>query len=116
MNEGRYCSPNPDQTISPGKTGADVVTENLRQICIFQQANSTVATDFGIRYWNYVNLFHTKCLGESDWHGCSQDQQRAACECSLGLAQRVTGRSARVCLLFVGSRHVMLQCACCVRP
>jgi len=78
VNSGRYCAPDPDGDLFAGHSGGDVVLENLRQLCIFQQANATVATDFGIRYWNYVNLWYTNCEQAADWAACSVNQQLAA--------------------------------------
>jgi hypothetical protein len=80
VNQGYYCSPDPDgpDGLLTGHSGADVVMEELRQICVFQQANMTVATDNAIRYWNYVNLWYNQCMDVEDWVSCSASQQLAA--------------------------------------
>jgi len=75
---GQFCSPDPDGDLDSGHSGADIVFENLRQICIFQQANATVATDFGLKYWKYTALFYANCLSQNNWADCSVTQQTAA--------------------------------------
>ena len=68
LSGGRYCTPDPGNYnhITPQfqdgagiLTGVDVLTEDLRQICIFKQPD--VGTT---NWWNYVTLFSTKCLNE----------------------------------------------------
>jgi len=58
-NGGRYCADDPDGlgTI----TGADVVVESLRRICIW----NTHGTDgIGEKWWAYVNAFQASCDDE----------------------------------------------------
>jgi hypothetical protein len=46
---------------------------------IFDEANSTVATDNGLRYWTYTSLFYDKCASRGDYSlSCSETQQIAA--------------------------------------
>lgn len=75
-NAGRYCAPDPERNLTVGLAGRDMVKENLRQICIFRQANETYAEDYAMRWWKYVELFGKNCVGElfaSD--ECSWNQQ-----------------------------------------
>lgn len=48
-------------------------------MCIFQQANTTYATDFATRWWTYVAGFEAACTGSSFASDeCSANQQRLA--------------------------------------
>jgi len=64
---GRYCGPDPDNTFL-GVKGADVVKENLRQMCIFKVLSKS--TDVAQRkkdqgkWWCYANAFANNCYGE----------------------------------------------------
>ena len=58
---GRYCAPDPDDDLSSGYEGKDVVTENLRQLCVFRQAN---ATGEPWLWWSYVTQFGVLCTME----------------------------------------------------
>uniref|UniRef100_A0A7S1CEE4 PA domain-containing protein n=1 Tax=Bicosoecida sp. CB-2014 TaxID=1486930 RepID=A0A7S1CEE4_9STRA len=79
VSSGRYCSPDPDGGFDTGRSGGDVVAENLRQMCIWKQSNETYPLDFGIRWWKYASLFDTQCAeGDVEWGECSSSQQWAA--------------------------------------
>jgi hypothetical protein len=62
---GKYCNPDPNHNLNTGLSGADVVQENLRRICIWKQANATYATSFGKQWWDYVSLFNKQCWSQS---------------------------------------------------
>ena len=62
-HNGRYCNLDPDSDTEHGVSGADVVMENLRQICVWKQANETYAQDGGIKWWNYADQFNEACHG-----------------------------------------------------
>jgi hypothetical protein len=62
-NEGRYCANDPEANTSRGLDGADIVVENLRQICIFQEANNTGVPE---KWWDYVAAWQTNCSGSKD--------------------------------------------------
>ncbi|XXQ35525.1 PA domain-containing protein [Plasmodiophora brassicae] len=57
-NSGKYCAVDPDHDLNEGVSGAQVVQENLREMCIFQQAKSGQKEYL---WWAYVNEFRTKC-------------------------------------------------------
>jgi len=59
-NGGRYCAEDPDNDITHGTDGLAVVQENLRQICLFQQANATQKPEL---WWQYVTEF-AACTGK----------------------------------------------------
>ena len=57
-NQGRYCSTDPDDDLFSGASGADVVTESLRRLCIWQ----LYGTDgIGAPWWKYVQSFMEQC-------------------------------------------------------
>jgi len=58
-NSGRYCALDPDEDLDSGISGADVVTESLRRICIWEQYGKD--DGIGIKYWSYINEFLDKC-------------------------------------------------------
>ena len=64
-NGGRYCATDPDNDLDSGISGADVVTEGLRWLCIWQE---DVANDgFRARWWEYVSNIPelVECAGDS---------------------------------------------------
>ena len=58
-NHGRYCANDPDDDLYSGVSGADVVTESLRRICIWSHYGSE--DGIGLNWWNYVNEFLKRC-------------------------------------------------------
>jgi len=72
IQDGKYCA------ISANFDGADVVRENLRQMCIFKTLNSTGYTNTD-KWWTYVNLFQKNCIANSAFtEDCSKTQQASA--------------------------------------
>jgi PA domain len=58
-NSGRYCGTDPDNDLNAGISGADVVRESLRRICIW---NIYGAPDgIGRKYWQYMEQFNVRC-------------------------------------------------------
>lgn len=58
-NNGRYCATDPDNDLEKGISGADVVRESLRRLCIW---NIYGATDgIGTKWWDYVAKFGELC-------------------------------------------------------
>lgn len=57
-NSGRYCAIDPDGDLESGISGADVVKESLRRLCVW----SNYGTDgLGKNYWNYLKEFIFRC-------------------------------------------------------
>lgn len=57
-NSGRYCSTDPDEDLDKGISGADVVKESLRRICIW----NLYGTDgVGKEWWDYIDEFMYRC-------------------------------------------------------
>lgn len=58
-NNGRYCATDPDNDLDRGISGADVVRESLRRLCIW---NHYGAEDgIGSVWWDYVAQFMERC-------------------------------------------------------
>ena len=60
-NSGRYCSTDPDDDLDKGISGADVVKESLRRICIWKEYGQD---GVGMPWWDYVNEFLYRCDSE----------------------------------------------------
>lgn len=58
-NNGRYCATDPDDNLDVGISGADVVRESLRRICIWQEYGND--DGIGMPWWDYVNEFLYRC-------------------------------------------------------
>ncbi len=58
-NEGRYCSLDPDMDIYSGITGATIVTESLRRLCIWKLYGE--GDGIGLKWWNYIETFTENC-------------------------------------------------------
>jgi len=56
-NHGRYCSIDIDE--NSGATGAEVVAESLRRICIWQEYGKD--NGIGLQWWDYVKEFTERC-------------------------------------------------------
>lgn len=59
INKGRYCVPDPERDLNIGYDGKDVVTENLRQLCVYIVANQTSRRPWV--WWDYVTDFQIRC-------------------------------------------------------
>lgn len=57
-NNGRYCATDPDDNIYEGISGADIVKESLRRICIWKEYGKD---GVGMPWWDYVNEFLYRC-------------------------------------------------------
>jgi hypothetical protein len=58
-NNGRYCATDPDNDLDKGISGADVVKESLRRLCIWEAYG--VSDGVGAPFWEYVEKFTTLC-------------------------------------------------------
>lgn len=61
-NNGRYCATDPDNNLDKGISGADVVKESLRRICIWKKYGADDGV--GAPWWDYVNEFLFRCNTE----------------------------------------------------
>lgn len=61
-NNGRYCSTDPDNDLDHGVTGAEVVKEALRRICIWKHyGEDGDQGGIGSTYWDYIYEFLNRC-------------------------------------------------------
>ena len=58
-NKGRYCATDPDNDLDEGISGADVVRESLRRICIWKEYGE--GDGIGLKYWDYISEFLYRC-------------------------------------------------------
>lgn len=58
-NNGRYCATDPDNDLDHGISGADVVKESLRRICIWKHYGES--DGIGVEWWDYVAEFLHRC-------------------------------------------------------
>jgi hypothetical protein len=58
-NNGRYCATDPDNDLDHGISGADVVKESLRRICIWKHYGE--GDGIGKEWWDYVEQFLLSC-------------------------------------------------------
>jgi len=61
-NNGRYCATDPDNDLDRGISGADVVQESLRRMCIWEKYGADDGV--GEQWWDYVNEFLFRCNTE----------------------------------------------------
>jgi hypothetical protein len=61
-NNGRYCATDPDNDLDRGISGADVVSESLRRMCIWGHYGESDGV--GVPWWDYVSEFMFRCKGE----------------------------------------------------
>lgn len=64
-NNGRYCATDPDNDLEKGISGADVVRESLRRLCIWNKYGATDGV--GKEWWDYVTIFNDRCATSSDF-------------------------------------------------
>jgi len=58
-NHGRYCATDPDNDLDKGISGADVVKESLRRLCIWKHYGEQDGV--GVPWWDYVANFMERC-------------------------------------------------------
>lgn len=63
-NQGRYCFPDPDNDVQTGKSGADVVEETLRRLCIWEMYGND---GIGAPFFDYIAQFDDLCLAQSNY-------------------------------------------------
>jgi hypothetical protein len=72
-NSGRYCATDPDDDLDTGISGADVVTESLRRLCIWKKYGEP--DGIGMPWWDYVGEFLDRCDSNDNFtsEDCIQD-------------------------------------------
>jgi len=61
-NNGRYCAIDPDSDLNEGISGADVVGESLRRLCVWKHYGED--DGIGVPYWDYLSEFQYRCDNE----------------------------------------------------
>lgn len=64
-NNGRYCALDPEDDLEAGISGADVVRESLRRLCIWNHYGSE--DGIGEKWWDYVVQFNQRCGEDADY-------------------------------------------------
>ena len=64
-NNGRYCATDPDGDLDEGISGAEVVKESLRRLCIWKHYG--VQNGVGVEWWDYVREFNLRCGDVADF-------------------------------------------------
>ena len=101
INKGRYCSPDPEQDFESGYDGKDVVTENLRQLCVYRVANETLRRPWV--WWDYVTDFQIRCpMSEKKYNQECAEQVIT----SLGVCHPHTYRETFMSNVYVCSYHI----------
>merc|ERR1740136_379518 len=77
-NNRRYCAMDPDFDITSGVSGADVVVESLRRICIYRHYGES--DGIALTYWDYISEFLERCDNKDFFanKGCLTDVMKAA--------------------------------------
>ena len=57
-NAGRYCAIDPDEDLENGISGADVIRESLRRLCVWSLSGDD---GLGSSYWTYIKAFNERC-------------------------------------------------------
>jgi PA domain len=78
-NGQRYCSKDPDGDVNKGVSGAHVVHESLRRLCIWSSYGAS--NGVGTEWWDYVALFDERCAATAGTYNddtCIQDVYTAS--------------------------------------
>eukprot|EP00899_Mesostigma_viride_P010739 jgi/Mesvir1/19667/Mv09943-RA.1 len=90
---GRYCAPDPEKDFEVGYDGRDVVAENLRQLCVFKQANDTKRPWL---WWSYVSDFNQRCrMVDQNFNKACAEKVVQAIGLDVGLVNTCMGDTTR---------------------
>lgn len=72
IRHGRYCAPDPDGDVWEGYSGAQVVEENLRSLCVHRLAERAQRAHL---WWDYVTRYGMACDMKSGRYGvdCAEE-------------------------------------------
>lgn len=93
-NNGRYCSTDPDNDLDKGVSGADVVRESLRRLCIWSTYGTT--NGIGAQWWDYVATFNERCAVKPEYFAdqkCIQDVYKVT---------KIDGKGIEQCMIDSG--------------
>jgi hypothetical protein len=102
IGEGNYCMADPDGNPSKGRQGADVLREDLRQLCIWRWCKKGKgATD----WWIYVGKFSRQCKvaqstadADAAEGGPTVGEAQEICSTSVQKAMGIDERSVQACV------------------
>lgn len=95
-NNGRYCATDPDNDLEHGISGAEVVTEALRRICVWKYYGQE--DGIGMVYWDYIFEFLKRC--DSDDFFANQD-----CINDVYKNAKIDGKRIESCMEDSGGVH-----------
>eukprot|EP00977_Amphora_coffeiformis_P020668 scaffold8374_cov175-Amphora_coffeaeformis.AAC.107 len=77
-NNGRYCATDPDGDLDAGISGAQVVVESLRRLCIWEHYGRK--NGVGMEWWLYVEEFDKQCSAPDKFGDitCIEDVAKAS--------------------------------------
>lgn len=76
INGGYYCATDPDGDLDAGISGADIVVENLRQMCVFGVASASSSVARG--WWMYADAYAATCTTAATWTtACAEGVMRS---------------------------------------
>jgi hypothetical protein len=93
-NNGRYCSTDPDNDLDKGISGADVVRESLRRLCIWGNYGSS--NGIGSEWWDYVSTFNERCTVKPEYFtddACIRDAYKVS---------KIDGKGIEQCMIDSG--------------
>ena len=93
-NNGRYCSTDPGNDLLNFVSGADVVRESLRRLCIWSTYGAR--DGIGATWWDYVSLFNERCAA---YPAKFVDQN---CIENVYLEAKIDGKSILNCMMDSG--------------
>uniref|UniRef100_A0A7S2YK90 Vacuolar sorting receptor thioredoxin-like domain-containing protein n=1 Tax=Entomoneis paludosa TaxID=265537 RepID=A0A7S2YK90_9STRA len=100
-NNGLYCSTDPDDDLDNGASGADVVVESLRRICLWNLYGK--ADGVGKPWWDYVTNFIDQCDSFDDPYGTSESKfNDPECVGSAMVAAGVDEQKVNECMAAAG--------------
>jgi hypothetical protein len=88
-NEGLYCSLDPDGDLDNGISGANVVEESLRRMCIWNLYRA--ADGRGQEWWDYVTEFAVHC-------SASENFSNASCISDLYTISNINASAIEMCM------------------
>lgn len=94
IRAGRYCAPDPTPGTPDQYGGKDVVEEELRRLCVYEEANATLGEPWA--WFSYVSAFQSACKAE-DGEFNAACAERAMASDAVGFSPESIGR-VRACV------------------
>eukprot|EP00939_MAST-03C_sp_MAST-3C-sp1_P005510 g5510.t1 len=100
INSGRYCSITPHGENIDSVTGADVVKENLRQMCVWKVSK---AASKEYQWWDYIVDYADQCFGEE---GVENSESLEQCSTQVMQENGITYADVQSCITGSGGYDV----------